>query len=271
MKTRISSRVVMRGFSITAAAITTTILSTSALAQSGPGYYTDPATGIVYRQVAKTIETPVVETKMVSQEQTVFTPKTVHETRPENRTVYTPITENVWQPRVTGRWNPFQQPTVAYEHVPQTRWEARNEVVQRTQSKTQWIPETRKVDVPQQIVRMDREQKVEYEAIGRVAPQPTTSGVSDAIAARLRPLESDQRVEPMGANYAQSPTYTAPRIAATTVGRMTSDPPRRTIGQSGMAATDLMPTPSATYGQALAPNTGGGVGVANLPALPFFR
>ncbi|TWU55172.1 hypothetical protein [Rubripirellula reticaptiva] len=289
MKLRISSQVVTRGFTFTAAAIASTLAasgasaqgpstapsqSTNASAPPGAGYYTDPATGIVYRQVAQTIERPVYETKMQSRDETVYTPQTVHETRPETRTVYTPITTSTWQPRVTGRWNPFQQPTVEYQQVPQTRWEARNEIVQRTQSRTQWIAEKRKIDVPQQFVRMEREQKIAYEPVGRVAPPASPSvdptGISAAVAARLRPLDSSTQVQPMANGYA-SAAYTAPRISATSVGRMTSDPPRRNAGQSGMVAKDLMPAHSGVQGQALPPSGTGGVGIANLPALPFFR
>ncbi|MGB7328055.1 MAG: hypothetical protein WBD31_24480 [Rubripirellula sp.] len=280
MKLRISSQLVSRGFTFTVAAIASTLVASSVSAQApetakaaspGAGYYTDPATGIVYRQVAQTIERPVYETKMQSRDQTVYTPQTVHETRPETRTVYTPITESTWQPRVTGRWNPFQQPTVEYQQVPQTRWEARNEVVQRTQSRTQWIAEKRKVDVPQQVVRMERQQKIAYEPVGRVAtPAANPTGVSAAVAARLRPLDANTQVQPMANGFASS-SYTPSRISATSVGRMTSDPPRRNAGQSGMVAKDLMPAHSTVRGQALPPSGTGGVGIANLPALPLFR
>lgn len=277
MKTRILSHVATRGLTFTAVAISLTIIADDASGQDGvpaqtrPGYYTDPNTGIIYRQVERMIERPVYETKMQSREQTVYVPQTVHETRPETRTVYTPITESVWQPRMTGRWNPFQQPSIAYDQVPQTRWEARNEVVQRTQSRTHWIAEKRNVDVPQSIVRMESERRLEYEAVGHVAVPPVdTTGLNPAIAARLRPLTSDQRIEPIQTGLVGH-SYVPSRIAATSVGRMTSDPPRRTIGQSGMMAKDLTPNSPSVHGQTLPPNGNGGVGIASLPVLPFFR
>jgi hypothetical protein len=251
---------------------------------SPSGLYTDPHTGIVYRQVSKTVERPVIETKVEQQNQTVYRPETVTESKPENRTVYTPVVEYKWQPRLHGRWNPFQQPTVAYHHVPETRWEARNEVVNRTQSRTQWIAENRTVDVPRQLGRMQREQKTELEVVGKVAtPTANAPGPSNAIAARLRPLDSSARVEPLGdsrvattystpvytAPSFSAPSYNAPQIAASTIGRMTSDPPRRNTGQSGMRANDLYPS-NQVHGHALPPASGG-VGIANLPSLPFMR
>ncbi|KAA1258875.1 hypothetical protein LF1_13990 [Rubripirellula obstinata] len=256
-----------------------TSASAQAPATNSRGLFTDPQTGIVYRQVSKTVERPVIETKVVKQNQTVYRPETVTETKPENRTVYTPVVEYKWQPRMHGRWNPFQQPTVAYHHVPETRWEARNEVVNRTERRTKWIAENRTVDVSRQQVRMQREQKTELEVVGKVAPpDPSPTDASSAIAARLRPLDSNARVAPLNQSRVattystpvySAPSYSAPQIAASTIGRMTSDPPRRNSGQSGMRANDLYPT-SQVHGHALPP-TSGGVGIANLPSLPFMR
>ena len=251
-------------------------------APSRPGYFTDPQTGIVYRQVSKTIERPVVETKIEKKEQTLFRPQVITETKPETQTVYTPVVEYKWEPRLHGRWNPFQQPTVAYHHVPTTRWEARNQVVQRSTSRTQWVAEKRSVEVPQQVVRMERHHKVEFEAVGTIAQpeSPTeTRGINNAVAARLRPLPNQARVEPLGSTtnrFVASSMATrgrlqpAPRIAASTVGRMTSDPPRRNRGQSGLRATELTPSRGQIRGRALPPSTGG-AGVANLSSLPFMR
>ena len=222
-----------------------TSASAQAPASNSRGLFTDPQTGIVYRQVSKTVERPVIETKVEKQNQTVYRPEIVTETKPENRTVYTPVVEYKWQPRLHGRWNPFQQPTVAYHHVPETRWEARNQVVNRTESRTKWIAET---------------------------------SAQSAIAARLRPLDSNARVTPLNPSHVattrrtpvySAPSYRSPQIAASTIGRMTSDPPRRSAGQSGMRANDLYPT-SQVHGHALPPASGG-VGVARLPSLPFMR
>jgi hypothetical protein len=256
------------------------------------GLLTDPQTGIVYRKVSKVVERPVIESTMEKQNRTVYRPETVTATKPEARTVYTPVVEYKWKPRLHGRWNPFQQPTVAYHQVPETRWEARNEVVNRTETRTKWIAENRTVEVPRQSVRMKREQTTELEVVGKVAPPnaqrpnrqgPNSQVPSSAIAARLRPLDKNAAVAPINSSRVattystpvytapsySAPSFSAPRIAASTVGRMTSDPPRRGIGQSGMRANDLFPTQSVR-GQALPPSTGG-VGIATLPTLPFIR
>lgn len=240
-------------------------------AESSSGYYTDPETGIVYQKVTKTIERPVVETKIETREQTVYRPQTVTETRPENRTVYAPVVEYNWEPRLHGRWNPFRPPTVQYHHVGRTRWEARNEVVQRSATRTDWVAEKRTFDVPQRLVRMEREQKVDYEPVGRVAPkQANPAGTTHAIAQRLRPLNGNETIAPLGSAgpMIASPPQGMPQIAASTVGRMTSDPPRRSLNQTGMPATQLAPSGPGNYGQ---PLPTGNSGIATLPALPIFR
>ncbi len=269
MFARIFSRVVCRAMTLAVVTTAMTAICSSVNAQSGAGYYTDPATGIVYQKVTKTVERPVVETKTETRDQTIYRPQTVIETRPESRTIYTPVVEYNWEPRVHGRWNPFQRPTVAYHHVPNARWEARDQVVERTNTRTEWVAEKRTIEIPQQVVRMEREQKVDYEPVGRVAPQQQASppGTDNSIASRLRPLNSDTRVESFGqpSRFASSST-----IAASTVGRMTSDPPRRSTGQGGLRATELYRGLPSGQNQALPP-VSGGIGVANLPSIPFFR
>jgi len=264
MNARIFSKLLSRALTLVVTTTATTMLCTDASAQSGAEYQTDPATGIIYQKVIRTVERPVVETKIQQREQTVFRPQTITETKPESRTIYTPVVEYNWEPRLHGRWNPFRQPAVAYHHIPKTYWEPRNEVIQRTNTRTEWVAEKRTVDVPQRIVRMEREQRVEYE--------PVSPGVSNAIASRLRPLDSTSGAQSSDqtGRFASSNAFAAPRIAASSVGRMTSDPPRRTVGQGGMRPTELYPSGPAVRGQALPP-VGGGSGIATLPSLPFFR
>lgn len=222
-------------------------------ASSASGYYTDPATGIVYRQVRSTIERPVVETHVQPQTSTVYRPERVVEVRPETRTVYSPVVSYAWEPRMKNRWNPFVQPTIQYEHTPRTHWEARSETIQRTETRTNWVAEHRSVDVPQQIVKIQREEKVDYEAVGRVAPQLATppGSAEAAIAARLRPLDSSTAVAPISSLATLPPA---------------GDATRRSNDQLGIRATELYPANSGGYSSALPP-----VGVARTPYVPLYR
>jgi hypothetical protein len=229
----------------------------SCFAQDSSGYYTDPATGVVYRKVQRTIERPVVETQVQTQESTVYRPETVVSSRPETRTVYTPVVSYGWEPRLTNRWNPFSQPTVVYQHLPRTHWEARSETVNRQEVQTNWVAERRKVDVPQQIVRIQREEKTDYEPVGKVAsPTQATppNSAESAIAARLRPMDGNTRIEPL---------YGTTQPIAT----VASTQPRNEY-QRGMRANELYPNQTPAYGTPLPPVS---TGVAGLPLAPVWR
>lgn len=208
------------------------VLAPSALlAEDTPGYYTNPDTGIVYRKVVRSIERPVVETKMTQQQKTVYRPTTVVETRPTTRRTYVPVTEYRVRPHVEGRWNPFRQPTVAYHHVPETHWQARDEVVSETTTQVQWEAVTQTVEVPQRLTRITREQKVDYEPVGRVAPPPSTSlasSVSPEIADKLRPLDRNTRYQPLNGGVGPSNSSLAGQH-------------NRSNLQTGLRASELMP------------------------------
>ena len=230
-------------------------------------FHTDPATGYVYRKVMKTVERPVVETTIQTKQETVLRPQTVTETKPHTRTVYTPVTQFYWEPRLEGRWNPFRQPTVAYRHVPRTHWEARSEVVNQTTRRTEWVAEHRTREVPTRLTRIERKQEVDYELVGRVAPrqQAAPSSNAEAIASRLRPLDENTRVQPMGR---ATPSTSIAQTTIGGVGRLASDPPRRAPGQASIPATELYPAAPAGYGQPLPTPS---AGIATLPASPFWR
>lgn len=245
-------------------------LSAATFAQAPPAsnhspYYTDPATGIVYRKVHRTIERPVVQTEIKPQESTIYRPETVVEVTPETRTVYTPVVSHSWEPRVRGRWNPFVQQTLQYEQVPRTHWEARSETVERRQTRTNWVTERRRVDVPQQVVKIQREEKVDYEAVGRVAPQqamPPNAGQSAeaSLAARLRPIDAATPIAPLSATG--STIY--PMVASQTL------PPypgsSRSSDQTGMRATDLNSGGYSGFATPLPP-----VGIATNPLQSLWR
>ena len=131
MNTRILSPVV--GLGIACATITTTLFTFQSIqAADAAGYYTDPATGIVYRQVTKTVETA----RQRDQDRNARTNDSSDPKRSPNQTgdaepSYTPVVEYQWEPRLEGRWNPFRQPAVAYRHVPRTHWQAEQQVINR--------------------------------------------------------------------------------------------------------------------------------------------
>lgn len=201
------------------------------------GLYTDPQTGTVYRKIRKTVERPVVSTANATRERTVYSPQTVTETRPHSRTVYRPVTEYRWEPRIHNRWNPFARPYIAYHHVPMTYWEAQKETVNRRTSRTEWVAETKTVEVPVTRRKIVRDEREFLEPVGTIRTQQPP-GPSSAIASRLRPLEENESYVPGTAGASQPTTARTPSISA---GRLASDPPGRSVGQRGQRAMDLSP------------------------------
>lgn len=259
-----------------AATCGTALLSEEAVAQSvNQGLVKDSETGVVYQKRVESVQRPIVEQRVERQETTVYRPETVKKTQPEVSTIYLPITQVKWRPYVEGRWNPFRQPTVAYRQVPETRWEARSQVVDRTTYETRMVAEKRTIDIPHQIVRYQTEQREVLTPVDRLAAKPAPpAGVDPAVAARLRPLEpTDRLASRVNAQFASSrsvPTIPAPpaamAIASNSVGRMTSDPPRRSSMQQGMRTNVLMP--QNTYGSALPPAPSN---IATVPSFSLWR
>ncbi len=260
--------------------VTGALACSNAIGQDQGGFFTDPQTGLVYRKVKRIVHQPRYETKLQKQEQTVYKPHRVVDTAPQTQTVYRPVTSLEWQSYLEGRWNPFRQPTIAYRQVAKTRWVPSTQAV-GTNTKTNWVAEKRTVEVPQRLVRMEPKETTQFELVGKVAPsRPDPNVANNAIAARLQPLPSTAAVDPIGsrsgvlpnngfgtnsavAGIQNSTVPSVPRLASTSVGRMTSDPPRRSVGQAGLRANDLYPTNSG-IGQPLPPASNAS-GIARLP------
>lgn len=207
--------------------------SAAASVEPAAGFSVDPATGIVYRQVRRAVERQVLETEVETREATVYHPEVVVEVRPETRTVREPVVNYIWEPRVVNRWNPFAMPTVRYEHVPKTHWESREETVQHRETKTTWVPENRQVEVPKSVLKIRREELLEYEAVGRIPPEPghDAATLSQAVATRLKPIAS-----PLGdPRFLPAPALAQPGISGDQVAE-------RSREQVGMRATELQPS-----------------------------
>ena len=257
MTDRILSKVVYRLIALVTAGTSITLITSEATAQTG--FFTDPQTGIVYRKISRTIEKPVVQTKIRQQSEVVYRPHTITETKPENRTVITPVVEYKWKPKLSGRWNPFRPPSVRYERVPLTTWEARTEVIHKTKTTTQWVAENRTMEIPINTVRTSREHSVAYEAVGRVSP----SNLPANVAARLQPLNRNTPFESLEPSSVAITNFAPPRIAASTVSTLKPGIHTRNSTQNGMTAQNL--TPDSTSAPV------NNRGIANQRPLPMFR
>lgn len=120
--------------------------------------------GVTYRETRQVVRRPVVETKLEARDCTVYRDKLTTEVQDVPRSYPVAITEYHWVPVVRRSWNPFSPPYVAYEMVPQTRWETRSDTVKATITRRQVVPEKVTQHVP-----VTTHRYVEDEIISRVA------------------------------------------------------------------------------------------------------
>ncbi len=139
----------------------------------------DPVTGRVYFQQWVTETVPIVRWENKQITTTVYENQVVNQVVPTNQTVYQPQTQYVLQPYWKGAWNPFQQPTLAYQSKPVTNWVpitvTQNQVVPRQQV----VPKQQTITVPQPITETKTQQRLVQTEI----PQP-----SNSVLAQPQPL-----------------------------------------------------------------------------------
>ncbi|MEL6895789.1 MAG: hypothetical protein AAFP90_06795 [Planctomycetota bacterium] len=169
-------------------------------------YSYDPATGIQYRRVQRTIQRPVVQTETQSETRTVYRPEVTTRTVPYQRTVYTPVVEYNWEMRRDNWWNLFAAPRYRYDYVPRTHWRPETQTLQRVTTQSRWVAENQTVQRPVNVVRMQEEQRVELQPMGRVQTQPArsiatgprASDATIALARRLRSLTPETNLAGIG-------------------------------------------------------------------------
>lgn len=157
-----------------------------------PNIKTDPNTGMRYRRQFRTVQKPVTETKLESKVITISRPEMVTESEPVVTTYYSPVVRHSWQPRWKGLWNPFTPPTLAYEFVPQTNWEARRETKHRLTTSTRWVAEQKVVQEPKLVTAIQEDQEEYWVAIGPdpnfAPPAFNTPGISASSRTQVAAL-----------------------------------------------------------------------------------
>lgn len=129
-------------------------LAAPALSLADDVKYTTDSSGVTYQETHQVVQQPIVEHHMETQQQTVLTDQCKTQMQAVQRTYQTPVTDYVWEAFWANRWNPFEQPYVAYRYVPRVRWELHTETVQVPVTTHQWVPQTQTVQVPITTQRM---------------------------------------------------------------------------------------------------------------------
>ncbi len=167
-------------------------------ASNAPTLYRDPRTGELYEQVVQTIDQPVTQWQRKVVERTVVTPQQVIENVQVPQTYYVARTEYVLDSKLKGWWNPFRDPTYAYEYVPVTRWVPQTQMVTRQVPATKMIARTEQVPVDEPVQTTQKVNQVTYR---KLPPTAAPSAVASAP-----PVNMSAPVSPR--NYAYQPPAT---------------------------------------------------------------
>ncbi|MGN6133411.1 MAG: hypothetical protein ACTHOU_02880 [Aureliella sp.] len=148
----------------------------------------DPRTGRLYRQEVQTVEQPVTRWQRKVVDRTITVPQTVIENQQVPQTTYVAKTEYVLQQRLKGWWNPFVQPTYAYEYVPVTRWVPQTQMVTQQVASVKMVPRTEQIAVDEPVQSTERVQRLVMTEVDPAASSiAPLSGASATQLATVRP------------------------------------------------------------------------------------
>ena len=164
----------------------TAVFGAAAASSFGDGVRYYEENGVTYRETRQTVQRPVWVTRYEQRQQTVYQPRVTTELRDSYRTYQVPITEYRWETRWHGRWNPFVRPYTTQEMVPVTRFECRTEATKVPVARTEWVPETRVVQVP-----VVTQQIVSDEVVRRVVVSVAPPKLGPSNVGGVARLESD--------------------------------------------------------------------------------
>lgn len=116
--------------------------------------------GVTYRETRQVVEQMMPVTTMKDQQQTVYTPKVSTETVAHQQVYSIPVTQYEIVPVLHGRWNPFIEPYYTYETQLVTRYQEQTVNVQIPVTKSEWVTETKTVQVPVTEYKMAKQEIV---------------------------------------------------------------------------------------------------------------
>ncbi len=204
----------------------------------------DPVTGRVYYQQWITETVPVVRWENKQITTTVYENQVINQVVPTNQTVYQPQTQYVLQSYWKGAWNPFQQPTLAYQSKPVTNWVPTTVTNNQLVSRQQVVPKQQTVTVPQPITETKTQQRLVQTEITQSAaggqalaqPQPLAAYTAGQPRALFNvPLLARQPFPPPSTAYANAAaSSTANRFNAAPA----TNPGFSTASANGWSATN---------------------------------
>ncbi len=163
--------------------IVTSIFFLSSAAGDQVRYYQQ--NGITYCETLRTVQRPVYETTMQQTTRTVYKEQYYTETKDVTQVYWCPVTTYRAETYWVGHWNPFVEPYLASQWVPQTCWQQKTQVVKTPVTCRRLVPEVQTVQVPVTTQKCVSDEVV----VSRVAVSgPAPSPVPQALPTPTQPF-----------------------------------------------------------------------------------
>jgi hypothetical protein len=175
--------------------------------------------GITYCETRRTVQRPVYETTMQQTTRTVYKDQYYTETKDVTQTYWNPETTYRAETYWVGRWNPFVEPYLATDWVPQTCWRQQTQTVKMPITCRRVVPEVQQVQTPvttQKLVSQDY--VVSLVAVGGPVPR----GITPPVGAPMQSYAG-----------AAGSIYNGEQIGG--IARLSQDPPRYGVGTNARA------------------------------------
>ena len=150
--------------------------------QTSTEYETGPD-GVQYKVTRRTWQQSLPTTEYQTREERVYSPQQTTDYQSFNQLYAVPVTEYRWVSRMRGWWNPFSRPYWTHHLEPFSRTDYRSATVQMPIARTEWVEQTRTVQVPVTTYRT-----VTNQSESRVAVSAPVGGTSTLTAQRSVPV-----------------------------------------------------------------------------------
>ena len=181
--------------------------------------------GVTYCETRRSVQRPVFETTMQPSTRTVYKEQCYTETKDVTRTYWTPITTYRAESHWVGILNPFVEPALETELIPQTCWQQRTEVIKKMPvTSRKLVPEVQQVQVPVTTQKIVTQEYV----VNRVAISEPVPQAAPQMIAQPYPTPARSYVSPPASIYGSGP------IGG--IARLNQDPPRYGVGTNGSAS-----------------------------------
>jgi hypothetical protein len=202
--------------------VATFVLAASAFADQ-LHYYQE--NGVTYCETRRSVQRPVYETTMQPSTRTVYKEQCSTETKDVTMTYLTPVTTYRIESHWVGILNPFVEPALETELIPQTCWQQRTEVIKKMPvTSRKLVPEVQQVQVPVTTRKIITEEYV----VNRVAISDPIPQTAPQMIAQPNPTPARSYANPPASIYGAGP------IGG--IARLNQDPPRYGAGTNGSAS-----------------------------------